>query len=105
MHQNAGKIAVREQVLEDIQDLRVKQRRRGGLSRCRGAGQDKDSRSDNCADSQRRERPCTKCFLQPALRPFGIGDEFVDGLLGKKLAGQKRLLECKYLSGKADVRA
>jgi hypothetical protein len=95
MHQNAGKIAVRKQVLEDIQDLRVQQGRRGGLPRRGGAGQDKDSRSDNCADSQRRERPCTQCFLEPALRPFRIGDQFVDGLLGEKLAGQKRLLDLK----------
>ena len=92
MHQHAGKVAVCEEVFKDIQHLSVKQRRRGEFSGRCGAGEHEDSGADNRPDPQCGQRPGPQSFLQPCFRALRVGDQFVDGLLGKKLAGQKGLL-------------
>ena len=83
MHEHTRKIAVREEILENVQHLRVKQGRRGILTGSRCAGQDKNPGTDDRPNPQRRKRPGAERLLQPALRPLGIGNQFVDGLLGK----------------------
>ena len=63
------------------------------LARGRGAGESKNSRSDDRADAQRRQRPRSQRLLQPVFWPLGVRYQLVNGLLGEKLAGQKGLLE------------
>jgi hypothetical protein len=58
----------------------------------RSTGQREYPRSDDRADPQCRERPRAQGLLQPVFRLFRVSDQFVDGLLGKKLAGQNGLL-------------
>ena len=93
MEQDAGKISVLKQILEDIQHLRMKQRRRGKLARRRRAREHKDSRADDRTDPQRRKRPGAQGLRQTMARSFRVRDQLVNGLLGEKLAGQKGLLE------------
>ena len=58
-----------------------------------------DSAAGNCTDhganAQRYERPGPQRFFQPMLWLLGIGDQLVDGLLGKILTGQKRPPCCR----------
>src|SRR5579864_4181549 len=50
-----------------------------------GAGEDKDSRADNGADTQRGEGPGPERFLQALARGFRFGDQLVDRLAAEKL--------------------
>ena len=97
MEKDAGKVPVLNQVLEDVQHLRMQQRRCGVLASRRGAGKDKNSRADNRADSKSGERPRPQRFRQPMPRPFRVRNQLVNGLLGKELAGQKGLLKNERL--------
>ncbi len=81
-----------EQILEDIEDLRVKKRRRGEFARCGRAGENENSGPYDRADAKSSQRPRAQGLLEPVFRLFGIRNEFVNGLLGKKLAGQTGLL-------------
>ena len=89
MREHAGQIAVGHKILENIQHLRMQQRRSGELTGRGRTSENKDSRANDGADSERRQRPRPQSLLQPAFRPFRVGDQFVNGLLGKELAGQK----------------
>jgi hypothetical protein len=51
-----------------------------------------NARADYRADPQRRERPRPQGFLEPVFGLFGVRDQLVNGLPGKKLAGQNGLL-------------
>jgi hypothetical protein len=53
-----------------------------GSSRTR---KDEDSRADDCADAQRRQRPGAKGLLEAVLGLLGLGDQPVDGLAAEKL--------------------
>ncbi|HKW75945.1 MAG TPA: hypothetical protein VJN64_10520 [Terriglobales bacterium] len=92
MKQHTGKISVSKQVLENVQYLRVQKRWLGKLARSRRAGENENSRSNNGADPQCRERPRPQRLFKPVARLFRIGNQLVNGLPGEKLAGQKRLL-------------
>ena len=96
MHENAGKTAVLNQVLKNVQYLGMPD---GGdlkiLSRSRGARQNKYARPYDGADPQRRQRPRPQGLLQPVLRLFRVRDQLVNGLLGEQLAGQTGLLGCE----------
>jgi hypothetical protein len=65
VHEHTGKIAVLEEILEDVQYLGVKQGGLRELARGRGASQHKDARSNNGTNAERRERPGAKRLLEP----------------------------------------
>ena len=53
-----------------------------------GSEHGKDSRSNYRTDAEGGQCHRTERLLQPGFRPLGVGDQLVDGLLGKKLACQ-----------------
>src|SRR5271163_2109950 len=55
------------------------------LASGRSAGKDENSRSDDCADAQRGERPRSESFLKPLSWGLGFGDQLVDRLAAEKL--------------------
>lgn len=87
MHEHAGQIPMMEEVPNQIHhlgmldgiDLKM-------LAGRRRAGEHKDTRAYDGPDPQRCNRPQAKMRNEHAL---GLFDQFVDGLLGKELAGQK----------------
>jgi len=94
------------QVHEDIENLGLEDRRDGEvLSGRRCAGQDKNAGTNDGSDPECGQRPWPECFLELVLGPLGVADEFVDRLLGKKLAGQKASLLEKLHAGAAAGRA
>jgi len=56
---------------------------------CSGAGKDKNSRTDDGADSECSQRPRPERFLELVARFGGLRYELVDGLTGKKLTRQR----------------
>jgi hypothetical protein len=96
VHENAGKAAVLNQILKNIQHLSMPD---GGdlkiFSGSRCAGQNKNARPDDGPDPQRRQRPRPQRFLQPVFRLVSVRDQLVNGLLGEQLAGQTGLLGCE----------
>ena len=93
MQKHTGKISVLKQVLEDVQHLGVQQGRSRKLSSRGGPGKNKNSRADDRADAQRRQRPRAQRLWQTVPRPFRVRNQLVNGLLGEELAGQKGLLK------------
>lgn len=83
-----------KEVLKNVQHLGMPD---GGdlevFSRRRRAGQHKDAGANDGPDPQRGERPRPQRLCQPVVRMLRVRDQLVNGLLGKKLAGQKRLLD------------
>jgi hypothetical protein len=57
MQQDTGKIPVLKQILEHVQHLGMKQRRRRKLARRRCARENENSRTDDRPDTKGRERP------------------------------------------------
>jgi hypothetical protein len=55
------------------------------FARCRGAGKDENSRTNDGADAQGGKRPRAKSFLQPLSGGFGFQDQLVDRLAAEKL--------------------
>ena len=51
-----------------------------------------DARTDDGADTECGERYRSERFLQGVLGMFALGDQLVDGLCGKDLSGQRRVL-------------
>jgi hypothetical protein len=82
-----------DQVHEKIKHLHLVERRITVLAGSRRPREGKNARADNGPDAQRRQRPWSKSLLEPVGRVLGVRNQLVNGLLGKKLAGQKRLLE------------
>jgi len=84
MHQRALKTAVAHQVQEKIEHLRVKDGRDFEmLARSRGAGQNKDARTDDGPDAERRQAPWPQRLLEPMFGLFRLRDQLVDGLGGE----------------------
>jgi len=101
MHQHAGEISVSKQVLEEVQHLRMQQGGPREFPGGGGASQHEDAGTDDRPDPERRQRPGTEGLLQPVFRAFGVGNQFVDGLLGKKLAGQKASFDAMEMDAAA----
>jgi hypothetical protein len=97
VHEHAREASVRKQVLKNVKNLGVQQGGRGVFSRRGRARQHEDARPDDGADTERSEGPQAQRLLQPMLRLFGFGDQLINGLLGKKLAGQKASLGYKKI--------
>ena len=73
MHEYACRAAVPQIIQQQVEDLGVEDGRRLEiLSGGGGPRQNKNSRTDNCADTKRRERPGAKRLLQPVFGRFGI---------------------------------
>ena len=93
MQKHTGKVPVLKQVLEHVQHLGMQQGRSRIFSSRGGPGQNKNSRADNRADAQRRQRPRSQRFRETMPWPFRVRNQLVNGLLGEELAGQKGLLK------------
>ena len=82
----ANQSMVMDQVVEQ---RRINNRRRVELLPGDSGPNDReDARTDNRPNAQRCQRPWPKRLLQPLFRQFGIADELVDRLAGKKLTRQ-----------------
>src|SRR6267142_1088165 len=57
-----------------------------------GAGKNKNSGTDNRTDAERRQRPLPQRFLQAMIGFFRLSDQLINGLPGKQLIGQQKLL-------------
>ena len=80
MHQSASRAAGSQEVEKQVHHLGVQDGRRLEMfSRCGSSGENEDSRADDGADAQRRERPRSKSFLQAMLGLIGFGNQFVYG--------------------------
>ena len=86
MHQRARRAAGAQEVDDQVQYLRVQDRRSlEVLSRGRSAGENKYPRADDRADAQRGQRPRTQSLLETMPGLVGFRDQFVDGLAAEKL--------------------
>jgi len=80
------------QMHDEIQHLDLVKRRIAVLSGGGGASESKNSRANDRADAQGRQRPGAQGFFEPVFRLFRLGDQLVNRFLGEKLAGQDGLL-------------
>ena len=79
VHEHGRGTAVPQIIDEQVEDLRVKDGRRLEIFAGGGrAGQNKNSRADDRADTERRERPGAERFLQPVFGRFGVSQQLVD---------------------------
>jgi hypothetical protein len=70
--------------------------RRLGPGRCRRwvatdrrANDGEDARSNNDPHAQCRKGYRTECLFERMFRALGVGDQFINGLLGKDLSSQR----------------
>ena len=87
VHERSRRASGAQEVDQQIEHLGVQD---GGrfevLARRRGAGENKNSRADNGADAERRQRPGAEGLLEAMLGLVRIGDQLVDGLAAEQLA-------------------
>src|ERR1700737_456361 len=86
MHQRSRRASRVQEVGEQVQHLRVQDRRSlEVLSGCGRAGENEYPRADDRANAQGRQRPRAKRLLEPMTRLVGLRYQFVDGLAAQKL--------------------
>ena len=86
MHQRPGAASGTQEVDQKIEDLRVKDRWRFKvLTRRSGPGKNKNSRTDDCADTERGQRPRAQRLPQTMLGLVSLSNQFVDGLAAQEL--------------------
>ena len=86
MHQRTRRASSAQEIRDQVQDLRMQDRRgREMFSRRRRARQHKYPRADDRADAQGSERPWTKRLLKTMSRLVGFRNQLVDGLAAEKL--------------------
>ena len=93
MHQGAPCASCAQEIGDKVKHLGVEDgRRREILPRCRGTGQNKDSRADDRTNSQGGQRPRTERLLEPVRGLVGFGNQLVDGLTTQQLISSRRRL-------------
>lgn len=86
MHQRTRSGARSKEIHDQVQSLRMQDRRCLKIfARRRRSRQDKDSRTDDGADPERRQRPGSQRFTEPVLRVLRLQDQFVDGFATERL--------------------
>ena len=87
MHERSGRAAGAQKIHDHIERLRVQERRRPEIfSGCRRSRKYEDSRTNDGADAERRQRPWPQRFTEPVLRVLRLRNQFVDGLATEYLA-------------------
>jgi hypothetical protein len=90
MHERALKIAVANEVPENVHDLRVQD---GGHFKVLASGgrasEDEDSGTDDGANPEGGQRPGAESLLQAVTWFLRVRNELVDRLTGKKLIRQR----------------
>ena len=91
MHEGAGCAPGAQEIHQQIEHLRVQDGWSLEMFACsRGPGKDKNSRSNDGADAERRQRPRAQSFAQLMLRLFGFSNQLVNGFAAEKLVGLRR---------------
>ena len=87
MHQRPGGASGAEEVDEKIEDLSVQDRGNFEmLASSRGPGKNEYPRTDDRADTKRRQRPRPQRLAQAMLGLVRLSNQFVDGLAAQELA-------------------
>jgi hypothetical protein len=89
VHQRPGSAAGVDEIGEEIEDLRVQNRRRFEMfPRRRSPGENKDTGANNRPDAERGQRPRPQTFFQPVSRLVRLSDQLINGLSGEELVAQ-----------------
>ena len=87
MHQRPGSVAGAQEIHDQVERLRVQDRRRLEVfSRRRRSREHKNSRANNRADAQRRQRPRPQRLTEPVLWMVRFRDQLIDRLATESLA-------------------
>jgi len=90
MHEHGAGAAAAQKVDDDVEHLRVQDRRSLKIfSSSGGAREHEDARADDGADAQRRQRPRAERFLQSLARGFGFGRSACRWTCNRKPGGRK----------------
>ena len=89
MHQRSRRAARAQKIHDQVEHLRVQDRRRLEIfPRRRRSRQHKNSRPDDGADPQRSQRPRPQSLAEPMLRILRLRNQLVDGFAAEKLAAR-----------------
>ena len=87
MHERSGRAASAQEIHDQVERLRMQDGRRLEIfSGCRRSREHEDSRADDRADAERRQRPRAQRLTEPVRRVLRLRDQFVDGLATEGLS-------------------
>jgi len=86
MHQRSSRATRPQEVHNQVERLRMQNRRRLEIFSSSGRSRENEnSRANNRADAERRQRPWAQRLAEPVLRVLRLRDQFVDGLTAESL--------------------